>query len=152
MDLKQKLASLPHLRVTDLRQMYAEVFGEPTNANNRDWLTKRLAWRLQAQAMGGLSERAMARAKELAREEDLRVTPPPVATLPIPQQRDTRLPTPGAVITRTYKGVEHHVEVLADGFIWNGNTYTTLTAVAKAITGQHLNGFAFFGIKRGGKQ
>jgi hypothetical protein len=45
--------------------------------------------------------------------------------------------------------VEHHVEVLAEGFIWNGDTYPTLTKVAKAITGQHLNGFAFFGLKGG---
>jgi Protein of unknown function (DUF2924) len=152
MDLHQKLASLPHLRVNDLRSMYCEVFGEPTRANNRDWLTKRLAWRLQAQAMGGLSERAMARAKELANEADLRTTPPAsYATVPTGGDRDHRLPAPGAVITRTYKGVEHHIEVLAEGFIWNGTTYDTLTKVAKAITGQHLNGFAFFGLKGGSK-
>ncbi|MGC3971114.1 MAG: DUF2924 domain-containing protein [Pirellulales bacterium] len=150
MDLQQKLQALPHLRVNDLRTMYSEVFGEPTRANNRDWLTKRLAWRLQAQAMGGLSERALARAKELAREEDLRVTPPTsYATVPTTTDRDQRLPAPGAIITRHYKGTEHHVEVLADGFIWNGQTYPTLTAVAKAITGSHLNGFAFFGLKGG---
>ncbi|HMO35171.1 MAG TPA: DUF2924 domain-containing protein, partial [Gemmatales bacterium] len=143
MTLQQKMATLPHLRVTELRRMYAEVFGEPTNANNRDWLTKRLAWRLQAQAMGGLTERAKARAGELANEADLRTTPPPTyATMPTVGERDARLPAPGAVITRSYKGVPHHVEVLADGFIWNGSSYSTLTAVAKAITGQHLNGFA----------
>ncbi|MFT3883590.1 MAG: DUF2924 domain-containing protein [Gemmatales bacterium] len=150
MDLKQKLAALPHLRVNDLRSMYAEVFGEPTRANNRDWLTKRLAWRLQAQSMGGLSDRALARAKELAREEDLRLTSP-TSCPPVPTttDRDQRLPAPGAVITRHYKGTEHHVEVLADGFIWNCQTYPTLTAVAKGITGSHLNGFAFFGLNGG---
>ncbi len=150
MDLKQKLASLPHLGVTDLRSMYCEVFGEPTKTNNRDWLTKRLAWRLQAQSLGGISERALARAKELANEADLRTTPPPTfATVPTTTDRDQRLPAPGAVITRRYKNVVHHVEVLADGFIWNEATYDTLTAVAKAISGQHLNGFAFFGLKGG---
>src|SRR5262245_633844 len=136
MDLQQKLAALPHLKVNDLRDLYAETFGEPTRANNRDWLTKRLAWRLQAQAMGGLSERAQARAKELANEADLRLTPPTsLATVPTPEKRDPRLPAPGAVITRSYKGVEHHVEVLADGFIWNGQTYATLSKVANALTG-----------------
>ena len=114
------------------------------------WLTKRLAWRLQAQSLGGLSERAQARAKELANESDLRTTAPPsYATVPTTCNRDPRLPAPGAILTRTYKGTEHHVEVLADGFIWNGQTYPTLTAVAKAITNQHLNGFAFFGLKGG---
>jgi hypothetical protein len=152
MTLQQKLATLPHLRVPDLRRMYAEEFGEATNANNRDWLTKRLAWRLQAQALGGLTERAKARAAELANEADLRTTAPPCATpVPTGEPRDPRLPAPGAVITRRYKGVEHCVEVLADGFIWNGETYPTLTAVAKAMTGQHLNGFAFFGLKGGNK-
>ena len=147
MDLQQKLATLPHLRVNDLKSMYAEVFGEPTKANNRDWLTKRLAWRLQAKALGGLSERALARAKELANEADLRTTPPPsYATVPTASERDPRLPAPGAVLTRHYKGITHHVEVLADGFIWNGQTYPTLSKVAKAITGQHLNGFQFFGL------
>jgi hypothetical protein len=153
MTLQQKLATLPHLRVPDLRRMYAEEFGEATNANNRDWLTKRLAWRLQAQALGGLTERAKARAAELANEADLRTTPPPTyATVPTGGERDPRLPAPGAVITRRYKGVEHSVEVLADGFIWNGETYPTLSAVSKAMTGQHLNGFAFFGLIKGKSQ
>lgn len=152
MPLQQKMATLPHLRVTELRRMYAEEFGESTNANNRDWLTKRLAWRLQAQALGGLTERANTRANELANEADLRTTPPPCATtMSTVGERDARLPAPGAVITRSYKGVTHQVEVLADGFIWNGNTYPTLTAVAKAMTDQHLNGFAFFGLKGGAK-
>ncbi|MFO0815311.1 MAG: DUF2924 domain-containing protein [Gemmatales bacterium] len=150
MTLQQKIAALPHLRVPDLRRMYAEEFGEPTKANNRDWLTKRLAWRLQAQALGGLSERAKARAAELANEADLRTTPPPCATpVAVGEPRDPRLPAPGAVITRTYKGVEHHVETLADGFIWNGETYPTLSMVAKAITKQHVSGFAFFGLTGG---
>lgn len=86
----------------------------------------------------------------LADERDLRTTPPPTyATVPAGGERDPRLPAPGAVITRRYKGVEQSVEVLADGFNWNGETYPTLTAVAKAMTGQHLNGFAFFGLKGG---
>ena len=150
MTLQQKIATLPHLRVPDLRRMYAEEFGEATNANNRDWLTKRLAWRLQAQALGGLSDRAKARAAELANEADLRTTPPPTyATVPTGEVRDPRLPAPGAVITRRYKGVEHSVEVLAEGFIWNGETFLTLSAAAKAITKQHVNGFTFFGLKGG---
>ena len=150
MTLQQKIAALPHLKVLDLKRMYAEEFGEATKTSNRDWLTKRLAWRLQCNALGGLSERAKARAAELANEADIRTTPPPCATpVPMGEPRDPRLPAPGAVITRTYKGVEHHVETLAEGFIWNGETYPTLTAVAKAVTGQHLNGFAFFGLKGG---
>ncbi len=148
MPLKQTLDLLPAMAVKDLRLKYAEVFNEPTNAHNKDWLIKRIAWRLQAQNEGGLSERAKQRAKELANEADLRVLAP--VTTPPPRivsgSRDQRLPAPGSIITRTYKGHAYSVEVLANGFSWNDTTYKTLTAVAKAITGMHLNGFAFFQI------
>lgn len=148
MTLKQTLDLLPAMLVKDLRLKYAEVFGDQTNANNRDWLVKRIAWRLQAQSEGGLSERAKQRAKDLANEADLRVlapasTPAPCTTI---ESRDQRLPAPGAIITRTYKGQTYCVEVLATGFSWNDTTYKTLTAVAEAITGMHLNGYAFFQI------
>src|SRR5450432_1158331 len=148
MTLKQTIDLLPAMAVKDLRLKYAEAFGEPTNANNRDWLVKRIAWRLQAQNEGGLSERAKQRAQELANEADLRVLAP--ASSPAPnhttENRDARLPQPGSIITRTYKGQAYSVEVLANGFNWNDTTYKTLTAVAEAITGMHLNGYAFFQI------
>jgi Protein of unknown function (DUF2924) len=151
MTLKQKLDLLPAMAVKDLRLKYAEVFNEPTNAHNKDRLVKRISWRLQAQNEGGLSERAKQRAKELANEADLRVLAP--ASVPVPgiatENRDQRLPAPGAVITRTYKGNAYSVEVLANGFSWNDIPYKTLTAVAQAITGMHLNGYQFFGLAKG---
>src|SRR3954447_9174029 len=106
MTLKQKLDLLPAMAVKDLRLKYAEVFNEPTNAHNKDWLVKRIAWRMQAQNEGGLSERAKLRAKELANEADLRVLAPANSPAPIITNgnRDQRLPQPGSVITRTYKG------------------------------------------------
>lgn len=151
MTLKQTLDLLPVMLVKDLRLKYAEVFGDQTNANNRDWLVKRIAWRLQAQSEGGLSERAKQRAKDLANEADLRVLAP--TSVPTPcintENRDARLPQPGSVITRTYKGQTYNVEVLTSGFGWNDTTYKTLTAVAAAITGKHMNGFQFFGLIKG---
>ena len=151
MTMNDKLAALPHMKVNDLRTKYAEVFNEPTRANNKDWLVKRIAWRMQALNQGGLSERAKQRAAELANEADLRVLAPKDATEPTvwPFQRDGRVPLPGSVITRVYKGQPFAVEVLAEGFGWNGTNYSTLSSVAKAITGQHLNGFTFFGLVKG---
>ena len=136
MDLKQKLAALPHLRVNDLRSMYAEVFGEPTRANNSDWLAKRLAWRLQAQAMGGLSERAQQRAKELASEDDLRALAASDAPNAGHDAERTR-PTPARARGGHHppvQGPTHHVEVLADGFIWNG---TDLSHAHRGRQGHH---------------
>jgi Protein of unknown function (DUF2924) len=148
MTMRDKLAALPMMSVKDLCTQYGKVFNEPTNANNKDWLVKRIAWRMQALNEGGLSERAKLRARELANEADLRLTTPPECQEPTiyPFQRDDRIPLPGSIISRTYKGRTYHVEVLADGFSWNETTYPTVSAVANDITGQHVNGYRFFQI------
>ena len=56
LNVGKELAALNRQSMKELRQRYAEVFGEPTNANNKVWLLKRIVWRLQSQAKGGLSE------------------------------------------------------------------------------------------------
>jgi hypothetical protein len=71
-NLVNERAALERLTVGQLRQRFAELFGEATHASNRTWLVKRIAWRLQALAEGDLSERARQRAQELARDADLR--------------------------------------------------------------------------------
>ena len=148
--IARALAALQRLTVPQLRTRYAEVFSETTNANNRTWLVKKIAWRLQAQAEGGLSERAQ-RAAELANDADLRANPPKTLPLPIlaeaPPPRphaDDRLPPAGTVLTRPYKGAVLQVKILAEGFEYQGQVYPSLSAVAKAITGSHCNGFLFF--------
>lgn len=160
-DIAQELAALKRLTPKELRVRYAQVFGEPTASGNRTWLVRRIAWRLQALAEGGLSERARNRAAELARDADLRVIPPkghveehapaPVRTGTVPTQAsDPRLPPPGSIITRTYKGTDVEVQVLAAGFEYDGRTFTSLSAVAAAVTGSHLNGFHFFKLNKDG--
>ncbi|MBC7833840.1 MAG: DUF2924 domain-containing protein, partial [Phycisphaerales bacterium] len=71
-DFTYELESLRTLCVRQLRERFAEVYGEPAKSNNKDFLVKRIAWRIQALREGGLSERARARAAELARDADLR--------------------------------------------------------------------------------
>ena len=75
-DVGPQVAALMHMTVAELRARYAEVFGETTQAGHRTWLTKRIAWRLQALAEGDLSGRARRRAAELANDADLRLAPP----------------------------------------------------------------------------
>jgi hypothetical protein len=150
----RELAALQRLTVKELRNRYAEVFGEPTNANNRAWLVKRIAWRLQALAEGDLSERARRRAAELASDADLRMNPPRTMPAEVSEDRtstrilafqpDDRLPPPGTVLTRKYKGGVLQVKVLPHGFEYEGEAYSSLSAVARAITGSHCNGFLFF--------
>jgi hypothetical protein len=157
-DVGREVAALNRLSIGKLRERYAEAFGEPPASSNRAWLARRIAWRLQERAFGGLSERAKRRATELADDADLRVVPPRVRADVAPVEEapahDPRLPAPGTVLTRAYKGKTLDVKVLASGFEFRGGRYASLSAVAKAITGSHLNGFAFFGLttgKRGAK-
>jgi Protein of unknown function (DUF2924) len=154
-----EVAALPRLTVTQLRARYADLFGEATAAHHRTWLIRRIAWRLQMLAEGDLSERATQRAAALARDADLRLNPPkpqaaPAATAPPPRRgrrgpAADRLPPPGSVLTRPYKGHVLHVEVRAHGFAYAGTVYRSLSAVAKAITGSHTNGFLFFHLNPG---
>ncbi len=154
MNVGKEIAALQRMTVKQLRERHLELFGDQTRTGNKPWLIKRIAWRLQAQAEGGLSDRALHRAAELANETDLRLSPPRpapertvTAILPI---NGSRLPPPGTVITRDYKGQTLQVRVLAKGFEYEGQVYRSLSAVAKAITGQHMNSFLFFRLANGG--
>jgi len=155
LNIGKEVAALQRRTVRELRTRYAEVFGEETRAGNKAWLVKRIAWRLQSLAEGDLSERARRRAAELANDSDVRLSPPkakpassPPATrakpLAFAPGQDNRLPPPGAIITRKYKQQAFQVKVLPKGFEFEGEVYKSLSAVARAITGQHCNGYHFF--------
>ena len=154
LNIHREVAALQRLGAKGLRARYAEVFGETTPTNNKTWLICRIAWRLQALAEGDLTERASRRAEELANDADLRLNPPrprpadaPQATTPaaaVGPPRDRRLPPAGSVLARVYRGQTLQVRVLADGFEFEGAVHPSLSAVAKAITGSHCNGFLFF--------
>ena len=160
-EIGKELAALQRMGVAALREKYAEVFGEATTTGNRTWLVRRIAWRIQALAEGDLSERAKARAAELARDADLRVVPPSAKAVPAADAAsrtvtraagfaaDGRLPPPGSVITRPYKGGVVQVKVLPVGFEFAGAVYPSLSAVAKVVTGSHCNGFLFFKLTKG---
>ena len=71
--LTRELAALERMTAAELRDKYAELFGEPAASGNRAWLARRVGWRMQALAEGDLSERAKALAAELARDADVRL-------------------------------------------------------------------------------
>jgi hypothetical protein len=166
MNLAHDIATLPTLSVAQLRTRYAEIFGEITSAGHKGWLVKRIAWRMQALAEGDLSERARQRAADLANDADLRLSPPKPKITPTPinaaavdahrgpaapgladgaaRAPDPRLPPPGAVLRRLYKGQPLEITVLHSGFAYGGQVFASLSAVAKAITGSHCNGYLFF--------
>jgi hypothetical protein len=154
-----RIRELREMSVGELAARYREVFGEETRSRNKDWLWKRIAWRIQALEEGDLSERARRRAADLARDADARIRPPEgafeetesrkgttrarAARLP---HRDVRLPLPGTVLTREYKGRSLRVAVLDGTFDFEGRTYRSLSAIAREVTGSQWNGFLFFGL------
>jgi len=159
MNVGKEVTALKRMTVPQLREKYREVFGDETRARHKAFLIKRIIWRMQAKTEGDLSERARRRADELANDADLRLGPPKAkpstngpaertATATVRLSSDSRLPMPGAVLTREYKGETVEVMVLPKGFQYDGEVYRSLSAVAKAITGTHWNGYHFFGLTK----
>ncbi len=159
-DIDQEVAAMQRLSIGELREKYERVFGETTTTRHAECLIRRIAWRLQANAQGALTERARQRALELADEAELRLTaprtvaPPPVdgetVTRPAPAtlcQTDDELAV-GAQFERLYKGQKIVVTIADNGVRWKGDLYRSLTAVARAVTGSHWNGRVFFGLPR----
>jgi hypothetical protein len=157
----KEIEGLRRLTVGGLREKYREVFGEESRSNHKDFLFRRIAWRLQANAEGGLSERARRRALEIANDADLRIRAPKdfgsasaahrtavTAISAVGGSRDGRLPTAGTLLTRDFKGSTYVVKVLDDGFEYEGRQYRSLSAIAGEITGTRWNGFLFFGLTR----
>src|SRR5882672_7769892 len=129
LNLAKELAAIEQMTVGQLHDRYVEVCGDAVRSRHKHYLIRRIAWRLQANAEGGLSERALRRAEELANDADVRVTPPRNATLGlrmaksdksdsvrVPVHIDRRLPSIGSQITRKYKGKNLVITVLSDGF------------------------------------
>jgi hypothetical protein len=155
-DLTAELAALPGLSTAELHDRWVEAFGEKPRSRNRQWLTKRLAWRLQEQAEGGLTDRALRKVNELAAKAPVRHRPPKGWEAPAPEpttSRDDRLPPSGTVLRREHGGEPHEVRVLDDGgFDYRGERYGSLSAIATAITGTRWNGLVWFGLKRRGQR
>jgi hypothetical protein len=150
-----EIESLRRASLASLREKFREVFQEEARTRHRQHLFRRIAWRLQALAEGDLTERARARANEIVQDADLRKVAPrdffsiggeTVETKRGDRQKDRRLPLPGAMLSRKWKGRTILVEVLANGFRYENRHYTSLSAIAVTVTGTRWNGIAFFGL------
>jgi DUF2924 family protein len=156
--VKEQIEDLRKRKTKELRALYEELFGEESRSSNQAHLFRRIAWRLQAQAEGDLSERARKRAEEIAKDADLRLRAPrpfwqkegsPGSTVPAPgERRDARLPPAGTVLTRTHEGKKVEVTVRESSFEYKGKRYRSLSLIAQRVTGTRWNGYSFFGLKK----
>ena len=152
--IPERIAQFKAMTVSQLREEWVRYYGEETRTRNRDYLWKRLAWRIQELEFGGLSDAAKARIEEINRDNPwVRHQIPRgfAATLetvgPAPR-RDSRLPAPGSTLARRYKDQDVRVTVLADGFEWDGRRFDSLSEAAFAVTGSKWNGWLFFGLTK----
>ncbi len=145
--LKQ-LGALQRMEIESLRMHWRALYGtEPPASYARAQLVRRLAWRVQELHYGGLSEAAQRRLAEIADADEM------AGGKRKPTRRQGQAVAPGMRLIRHWHGAEHVGTALADGdFEWGGRRYRTLTAVAKAISGQHCSGPRFFGLTGPGKE
>jgi hypothetical protein len=138
--LEAEIRRLPDLGLDELRARWKTLFGQPAPKSlRRSFLARAVAYQMQVDAYGGLSETTKRRLRDIAaavRRGDAGATG-------IGSQ--TR---PGTQMIRQWKDKAHIITAVSDGFEWEGRVYKSLSAIAKAITGTNWNGFAFFGIKR----
>jgi hypothetical protein len=135
-----QIASLKLLATPVLKARWRELFASEPPAYNRRFLESRLAYRIQELAYGGLKPETIERLEALGEQLD--------GGNPIVRRTRTDMkPIAGTRLIREWKGVEHCVTVLDDGYEYQGRPFKSLSAIARAITGTRWNGLLFFGLK-----
>jgi DUF2924 family protein len=150
---------LARMKLRELQTLYEEIFGRDAPSANSEYARRRIAWQLQAEKEGGLPESARQHALALARNNDLRARVStnanrrreglPAAhatTTRLVSDHESRLPMPGTVIVKEHKGRRIIVRVLSSGFEYDGRRFSSLSHIARDITGTRWNGFLFFGL------
>ena len=120
-----------------LRRRWQSAFGRsPPEHLTADLLRRMIANRVQEEAFGTLDRATLKLLDGLARRDGSR-----------PAERNLKV---GTVLVRDYQGRRHTVTVGPDGYVWEGNLYSSLSAIARAITGTAWSGPRFFALKLSG--
>jgi hypothetical protein len=158
--LRDRIAALAAMNLPALREEHCKVFGKEPVSAHRQFLFRKIAWRLQAEEEGWQPDALHELARGIARNSPLRnrvinnvkkrrvgLPPEQTAVATIEPDHDPRLPMPGGVIVKQHKGKTHVVQVLDDGrFSYDDRQFKSLSAIAQEITGTKWNGLLFFGL------
>lgn len=137
--LEIEIARLRDLELPELRAVWQKHYGSVAPKTvRRKILLLSIAWRIQADALGGLKPATRRQLREVA--EAARTG----AVAPVRAAARTRA---GTRLMRVWQGKTHTVTVLGDGFEWQGSHYRSLSQIARLITGTRWNGLVFFGVK-----
>ena len=139
------VANLEGLDLNGLRRQWRTHLGGEAPAHLPRWLLMRgLAYRLQSDAFGDL-DKSIRRILRSGKEDGVGAPFDRRA----PQTRDGVGLKVGALLVREWKGKLERVMILEEGFAWNGQTFGSLSQIAKAMTGTNWNGHRFFGLRQG---
>jgi hypothetical protein len=139
-NVEKAIALLLDLDHAALKERWRDLQGgDPPRRLSRQLLVRALTHAMQERAYGGLSPAVRQRLQRLAAE--LRSTGRIASIGTQPRFK------PGMRLIREWQGRTHEVTVLEEGFLWNGKTYRSLSAIARAITGTRWNGHIFFGLR-----
>ena len=143
--LEARIRALPGLSIAALRQAWGAAWGAPPpKGARRRLLMLGIAWQWQAELYGGFSRSAERRLALL--EAEHRQSGAATQHRRPPSQAELR---PGSRLIRIWKADRHEVQVTEAGYHWRGETWASLSAVAREITGTRRNGPAFFGLRDG---
>ncbi len=154
-NISEQIQSLKSATLSTIQERYKELFNvAEAPCANKPYLIKKIAYKLQEMADGGLSDGTKMQIIDLVEKYDPinnKALRPQVVSagknvVSIPFMRDKRLPIPGTIIYKKYKGQDIHVKVLDKGFEYKDKYYRSLTAIAFELTGAHWNGFSFFNL------
>lgn len=137
--LASDLARLPSLDRAALSAAWQKVYGdEPPRSISQPLMLRALAYRMQAQTLGGLKPSTQRYLMRIVEDGNAARTAMPVAQV-----------KPGTRLLREWHGISHEVTVLDDGVHYQGKHYRSLSQVAELITGTKWSGPLFFGLKKG---
>jgi hypothetical protein len=138
-EVAARLRALEEMDNVTIRREWRRLYRvEAPKRVRRDLLILGVSWKIQEQALGGLSPATKRRLVDLAGNLESGGN--------MPHARVTRL-KPGTKLIREWQGQTHIVTVTEDGFHWNGKEWRTLSRIAGEITGGHWSGPRFFGLK-----
>jgi hypothetical protein len=150
------LDRLARMQPSELQRLHERLFGRAVPSGNSELARRRIAWHVQAEREGGLPESVRQHALAISKEASLRIhvrrgsaEPLPHATVTgIVSSHDSRLPMPGSLLIKEYRGKTVMVSVLDGGFEYDGRRFASLSAIANEITGKKWNGYLFFKLSK----
>jgi hypothetical protein len=139
-DIEEDLTALAGLPITQLRERWRTTFRkEPPQAFGPDLLRRTIAHRLQEKAFGGLPSSVRGELDRLIKA----ISKTPSGRIELPRRIKA-----GAILIREWKGKTYRVTIVDEGFLYEEETYASLSEIAREITGARWNGPRFFGLRQ----